>query len=241
MGNSQCCEASNEYPTEAVGEESNAPAVSTDEARNHEGMESTKEVHATTVDANTVDANTMDANTVDTNTVQILSIPTPAKIEQGVEASPKSATSGQEVVVSPKKKQHIQAYARDFVKEMVKGKQVQLLTHKAESLEPAKAASQCTLDPKLQFLNLSSKEGNVKATLAKIKNVYGAEEDGKAAFPAQVLELIAPEEHDKMLLIKYDLEDGKEASIMIVEDSLERQKRFAECMKYIAQSMQKSA
>jgi len=221
MGNAQCCEASADCPTEAIDQTPSVPALSTDEVPDHKGDQSPKGV--------------------DTTSVEIMSIPTPAKIEEGVEASPKSAESGQEVIVSPKKKAHMQAYARDFVKEMVKGKQVQLLTHKAESLEPAKAASQCTLDPKLQFLNLSSKEGNVKATLAKIKNVYGAEEDGKAAFPAQVLELIAPEEHDKMLLIKYDLEDGKEASIIIVEDSLESRKRFAECMKYIVRSMQKGA
>jgi len=221
MGNAQCCEAAADCPTEAIDQTSSVPALTTDEVPDHEDDQSPKGV--------------------DTTSVEIRSIPTLAKIEEGDEASPKSAKSGQDVYVSPKKKAHMQAYARDFVRDMEKGKEVQLLTHKAESLEPARAASQCTLDSKLQFLSLSSKEGDVKATVAKIKNVCGVEEDGKAAFPTKVLELIAPEEHDKLLLVKYDLEDGKEANIIIVEDSLESRKRFAECMRYIVQSMQKGS
>jgi len=224
MGNAQCCESTADTPIETVEPQAllSVAAVGTGEVPGNAEGQSPKAMESADVET--------------------LSIPAPLKTKGMGDASPQSARSGQELLVSPKRKTHIQAYARDFVRDLVKGREVQLLTHKADSLEPTKAAARCSIDSKVQFLTLSREDGeDVKATVANIKKVYEPEEDGKATFPEKVLEIMAPEEQANLLLIKYNVGEGKEGSIIFLEDSVESRKRFAECMNYVVKSMQKGS
>jgi len=159
---------------------------------------------------------------------------------ESVPDTPKTSRSVQEAIDSMteastnniKKKQHLQAYVRDFVKELVKGVEVELVTTGSETLEPTFTATACSLDKTVKNLHLNSKDGNIVCPLDKIHHVVQID-DGKDAFPEKVRTTLTEEDLEKTIMVRYVFEGGEKKAFVMREKTVENRKRFYQCIKIL--------
>jgi len=147
------------------------------------------------------------------------------------EQTPQSRGKVQEVIATPPKKQTIQAQVRGFVKELIKGMDVQVLTN-GQDQDFVQLPATCSLDADVKRLRVAGAGENIECALASICNVFQIE-DGKSAFPPKVLEIVASEEHERLLMITYALggDDAKKAAVFMVTRTAEERQRFNQCTK----------
>jgi len=163
-----------------------------------------------------------------------------ASDETNCDATPRSQRSVQDTMdalsEAPgshiKKKQHPQAYVRDFVKDLTKGTEVELLTTGTAASESTCWTAACSLDSAVKTLHLNYKEGNITCELAKITNVLQIE-DGKASFPEKVHAALSDADLEKTVMVHYEQEDGAKTAFVMKDKSVEDRKRFCECIKLL--------
>jgi len=147
-----------------------------------------------------------------------------------------SETSSQ----SPKKKQHIQAYTREWIKEMLQGVEVHLLTTGTETQEPYRTKAMSSLDTTVKTFHIKSEGGNILCPLASIIDVVQIE-DGHPAFPEKVLGALKNEEPDRTLVVRYRQEDGSPKGFIMLLDSVDTRHRFYKCLKILHMHAAKSS
>jgi len=140
-------------------------------------------------------------------------------------------------VSSPKKGKHTQALVRDFVKGMLPGHMVTLLTYTSGTSsdgELSRSEGVMKLDKSIQTLALTCKDGNIVCPLDKIQDVYHIEGDGKEVFPEKVIENLSEEELARLLMVFYKLEDGSKKAFLMLEATSEGRGQFHQCVKILS-------
>jgi len=137
---------------------------------------------------------------------------------------------------SPKKAKHAQALVREFVRGMLQGHVVTLLTYTGavEEGKVSRAEGIMKLDNAIQTVMLTCKDGNIVCPLNKIQDIYHEEGDGKEVFPQIVVENLAEGELGRLLMVFYNLEDGSPKAFLMLEETAESRSQFHRCIKILS-------